>query len=476
MTRALLLCLKIAIVVAVAIWLANQPGTVTIDWLGWRVEKAPVGLLVLAALILAAVAALLYRFWRAIYRAPRSFGEAVQSGRRQRGYKALSHGMVAVAAGDQGEANRWAKKAENLLQDPPLTMLLSAQAAQMNGQDGAAKKLFLDMLENPETRFLGLRGLLSQALEEGDDDAALDYVKKAHAIRPKTPWVLTNLFELSERNGDLVTAENALKEAAKANVLTSAEATAKRSAVILQRALITEAEGRRDEAMALARMALKLAGPNPGCYLAAAITLARLAGKAGRERELRKTAEQAWARQPHPELAEAYQSLKPGKSPMDAYKHLQRLAAANDKHPDSHLILAGAALKAELWGEARRHLEAAAKKGATAPVCTLMAELEESEHGNAAAAREWLGRALSAPPGPTWVCNSCGSASRTWASKCGVCGTFNILEWRQPPQVDGMEALEAPIEAAEKNQPAEDLPATNPLLSDETPTKASAST
>jgi hypothetical protein len=43
--------------------------------------------------------------------------------------------MVAVAAGDAAEAGRQAKRADALLGDPPLTMLLSAQAAQLNGDD-----------------------------------------------------------------------------------------------------------------------------------------------------------------------------------------------------------------------------------------------------------------------------------------------------------------------------------------------------
>ena len=49
--------------------------------------------------------------------------------KRRRGYKALSQGMVAVAAGDAGEAARLARRADGLLNDPPLTLLLSAQAA-----------------------------------------------------------------------------------------------------------------------------------------------------------------------------------------------------------------------------------------------------------------------------------------------------------------------------------------------------------
>ena len=59
--------------------------------------------------------------------------------RRRAGYRALTQGMVAVAAGDPQEARRFARSADALLADPPLTLLLSAQAAQLDGDETAAK-------------------------------------------------------------------------------------------------------------------------------------------------------------------------------------------------------------------------------------------------------------------------------------------------------------------------------------------------
>ena len=82
-----------------------------------------------------------------------------------RGYKALTQGMVAVAAGDAQEARRQARKAENFLADPPLTMLLSAQAAQLSGDDKAAGKFFKKMSERKDTKYLGIHGMLNQAIQ-----------------------------------------------------------------------------------------------------------------------------------------------------------------------------------------------------------------------------------------------------------------------------------------------------------------------
>ena len=142
MKRTLIYFLKLAIVLTIVIWIANRPGLVSVDWIGYRLETT-VGVLFLAAVALAISAAFLYRLWRSLVNAPALFGQARQDNRKKRGYKALTHGMVAVAAGEAQTALAMARKAENLLSDePPLTMLLSAQAAQLQGNEEAADKLF----------------------------------------------------------------------------------------------------------------------------------------------------------------------------------------------------------------------------------------------------------------------------------------------------------------------------------------------
>src|SRR5882724_3853420 len=158
MLRTLFFFLKLAVLLAVAVWLAERPGQVSLVWLGYRIDTS-VGILLAAVLVLAVIVALLYRLWRFLVRSPRQIARARHDKRRREGYRALTQGMVAVAAGD---AQRQSKKAGLLLEEPPLTLLLAAQAAQLNGDEAAARRYFEAMLERPETSFLGVRGLLMQ--------------------------------------------------------------------------------------------------------------------------------------------------------------------------------------------------------------------------------------------------------------------------------------------------------------------------
>jgi HemY protein len=115
--------------------------------------------------------------------------------------------------------------------------------------------------------------------------------------------------------------------------------------------------------------------------------------------------------------------------------------------------LAAAALAAQLWGEARRHLErAGAHDRPSARVCRLMAELEEAEHGDGAAARAWLARAADAAPDPAYVCRACNTQARDWTALCPNCSDFDTLRWSTPsvvaPPAAAPERLPVPVEAA----------------------------
>jgi HemY protein len=151
-----------------------------------------------------------------------------------------------------------------------------------------------------------------------------------------------------------------------------------------------------------------------------------------RVRRAIRAVERAWRTAPHPELAQVYVAIHDGGAPLARFKSFERLAAQNPTTRESHVAVAEAALDAQLWGEARRHLEEAMEGAPTTRLCLLMARLEEAEHGEPGAAREWLDRAVTAPPDPRYLCASCGGESLEWRSLCPHCGAFDELSWRAP--------------------------------------------
>ena len=107
------------------------------------------------------------------------------------------------------------------------------------------------------------------------------------------------------------------------------------------------------------------------------------------------------------------------------------------RHPESHLALARAAIDAQLWGEARRHLDAAGAVSAgqaDGAVARLMARVEEAEKDDGVAARRWLARAAEAPGEDGWTCGACGARHARWQATCGHCGAFDRIAWSAGPR------------------------------------------
>jgi uncharacterized membrane-anchored protein len=171
MIRALVFIAFLGALATAAAWLADRPGEVEIVWLGQRISTSVAAALVGVAMIAFAIMAL-WTIVRFVFRLPDLITLSTRARRRTRGFAAVSRGMVAVGAGDPAAARRHAIDAQRLLGTEPLALLLRAQAAQISGDRGGAEAAFNSMLDEPETRVLGLRGLFIEARRKGDGAAA----------------------------------------------------------------------------------------------------------------------------------------------------------------------------------------------------------------------------------------------------------------------------------------------------------------
>lgn len=447
MIRVAFVVAVLALVALGAAWFSDNPGLVAIDWGDWRIETSA-GVAVAAAVLLAVTTALLYRLWRWLRTLPRRIRAAQEAERRKQGYRALTRGMVAVAAGDAEESHRLARTAEALLEEPPLTLLLSAQAAQLKGDERAAEKYFHLMVANPELEFLGLRGLLTAALRQGNAPQALEYARRAHRLSPRSAWIQGTLFELQLAANQWKQAEALLSDAAKRGSLPQAAVRRRRAILLLEQAADIESSGDRAAAVPLAERAHSAATD----FVPAAVAAARLLAAVNKAKRGQKVLETTWRHTPHPDLAISVLALWPDEAPAKRLARTQALAATTPGHIEGAIAIVRAAIDARDYTLARRTLEAIGAQGndagPEARVCRLWAELEDAEHGPGLAAREWLLRASSATPDPMWVCGSCGQGQPSWRPACPYCGAFDSLEWRRGKAPAQAPVIEAPASVA----------------------------
>ncbi len=432
-----------------AVWLAERPGTLTAEWQGWRLDTS-VGVVAIAIVVLILLGVAAWLLWRWISGAPGALLEGWGDSRRRRGYRELTQGLAAVAAGDGAEAQKHARKAEQLLAEPALTLLLSAQAAQLTGDRDGARRAFDAMLKDQQMAFLGLRGLIGQSLRDGDQMTALGYAERAFALRPQTPWVVHSLFDMQAQAGHWKAAQDTLDAGMRRKVVTADKGRALKALLEVERSREAEHAGRASDAMALAREAFGLAPER----IAVTSRLAELQIKAGDAKRAMKTLERGWAVAPHPDLAELYLRASGESDPLKRVGIVRRLAASNPDDIESHLALAKASLDAGLWGEARRQLETAGGTSPPVRICRLMAEVEERANAGQAKVHEWLARAATAPADRSWSCTACGAHHETWRSVCESCSAFGTLQWRAPGTYGQILPPEArPAIAAELSPP-----------------------
>lgn len=434
--RALVFFVALAILIGVVSWFADRPGQVELTWLGYRVD-AGVHVILIGILVIAAVLVVLHRLWWGLMRVAPGMGRFWRESKRRKGYAALTDGLVAVAAGDTSEAAKLAAKAENILDNPPLTLLLSAQAAQMSGDNEKARGYFRQMLDRPETAFLGLRGLITYALNEGDIERARLLSRKAYALKQSSDWLSGIYYDLLVRNGDWVEAETVTKASERHKLITVEQAAWRQTILTHERSLDAEQSGNRDEAIKLARKAadgmLKF---SPGV-----VNAARLMTAAGKQRRSLTLVEKAWAVNPHPSLVDVYADAAGAADAMERVRAMDKLASCNKGHRESQIAMGEAALEAGLWGEARSKLQPVLESGGDIRAYRMMARIEESENQDLAAAHKWLLLAAEAPAPETWVCSGCGAAAADWRHICGNCDAIESFRWMRPPQLGAIPAM-----------------------------------
>ncbi|MET0169433.1 MAG: heme biosynthesis HemY N-terminal domain-containing protein, partial [Aliihoeflea sp.] len=184
-------------------WLAERPGDLTVTFGGYQYQ---VSLFVAALIITAMVAAIMVVWWllKSIWTSPHAVSSHFRKRRRERGYEALSAGMIAAGAGDPTLARRKKKEAMKLLSADrePLVQLLDAQASLLEGDHPAARTKFEAMLEKPDMKLLGLRGLYLEAERVGDRQAARHYAERAVDTAPQLAWASGAALEERTEAGD----------------------------------------------------------------------------------------------------------------------------------------------------------------------------------------------------------------------------------------------------------------------------------
>lgn len=443
-------------------WLADRPGDLVLTFAGMQYK---ISLMVAASSIVAVVAAVMFVWWliKSIVTSPYALRRHFRARKRDRGYQSLSTGLIAAGAGDGQTARLMIKQAEKLLNvdQEPLIKLLDAQAAMLEGRADDARAKFEAMLDDPETKLLGLRGLYLEAQRLGARDASRHYAEEAALMAPNVEWAAVAALGQKATHGDWDGALAILDKRQAAKQIDKERAKRERAALLTAKALETY-DSDPMSAKTLAVEANKLA-PD---LIPAAIVAAKALFSQADLRKGSKILEYTWKREPHPEVAETYIHARLGDSPIDRLKRARHLASLHPHHAEANLAIGHAALAAGELKEAREAAEVVLRTAPRESAYLLLADIEEAQTGDQGRVRQWLSRAVKAPRDPAWTAD--GYVSQTWAPASPVTGRLNAFEWKVPveqlgPVIDSGDDFDSAL-AAEPTKPPSPIIEAKPLI------------
>jgi HemY protein len=423
MYRIILFLLLIALAASGAAWIADQPGEVVFPWFGGR---AHVTLLEFAVGFGSAVVAAMiaWGILHTLWRLPEKIRAARRERRHARGRHAITQGLLAIGHGDSAAARLHADVARRHAAGDPLTLLLHAQSAQLDGNREAARQAFHTMATREDTRLLGLRGLFIEAQRADDVVAAVAIAEEALKTSPSSTWASQAVLGFRCARGDWIGALAILDNNLASGLIDKAVYRRQRGVLLTARALELETVD-RDQARDVVMEAVKLAPT----LVPAAVLAAKFQSEAHQIRRAMRLVEAAWLAQPHPDLADAYAHVKLGDSARQRLVRIETLAAKMPGHLESALAVARAAIDATEFGKARKAL-VPFLDAPTQRVAMLMAEIERTEHGDTGKARAWTLRAVRALHDAVWTAD--GYVSDRWRPVSPVSGRLDAFQWQMP--------------------------------------------
>lgn len=425
MFKLLLFLFFIACISITGAWIAENPGEVVIRWFNYRIDTSLAVLLLLAAV---ASVALIYALalLRGLIRIPSNLTRRRELKHYKTALTEITHSVAALAAYDIKSAEAHTRKAEKLLGQTPLTLMLSAQVARNQGDDPKTRQLLEKMLEHDETEYMAARSLSESASKQHQFPRALAMAERAYALNPKDTSSVAAIVSLHMRLGQWQEALQTLQKAGRKGTIRSADFVRYKGLIYLRQGMIQLEQGNADIALAHAHTAMKSLK-----YFVPAVALAARAYRQnGHHTKAMKMILVAWKFSQHPELATIFREAIASEPAARQLKLTRGLVARAPAAAESHIALAQVGIALRQWDVARAALGEAIAREPSAQAFQLMADVELGEFSDHAAAARYTEKSAAATGGALWNCRACGHIAQQWDTHCAACDAFDTIAWK----------------------------------------------
>ena len=414
--------LRIVLIFGVILWLTQNPGTLTLSWMGYEIETT-VSFVLFLLFTLFLLAAVISSGWQGlvwIFKRILNVGSHF----KQDPNSVLAQAFSAIEFGNIKEAQQLAKEAMNLNADSALPAIALLKASQIL-HDKKTENLAISHLKKfEEFTAMAWYDEIEAALKSKRLDLAKKLISSAAKSHAEQGWFLKQALKVSIATSEWEEALDLLKKSHKKGSFTQDESGQIYGFLWHKMSLAPSIS----EAEKLSRME-KSYKYDPH-FLENLLSFAQVLSTKKDKRAAQTLLETAWIDRPSWPIAELYcELLATGTQPLAKAHQARQLYDLLPDHPVSQLILITYFIQAKLWGEAKRVLALLPKGVPEAYV--LKASLAKKEKNNMQDVLTNLKKAMQEISYP-YKCGKCRKSLEKWEVSCTHCGSFLSVELKHP--------------------------------------------
>ena len=375
--------------------LMNNPGTVSITWFGYVLETSVafcVGLLACISLFIYLI--LFPKRWL------RWIKEKLEVKKSIKHKELLTQILSNVVCGDLKENEVLIKKFQKTTKkDSDLVLLLKA----LSKTDSSIYNL---LVKNPKTEKAGWQGLINEHIARGEIVLASEEVEKLLAKNPKKEWILKEAFALYILNEEWNKALECLETLNKIKSVDNEDYRYQKAVLLV-----------------------KLNNGTDAFKLCPTLPCAAILAAKENPKKAEKIFRLSWKEKPSFEVYTAYVKLFAKENSLCQYKRVLKLCEENNGAKINSLVIADAAINAQLWSEAKKEFNGyLANYPLTTNIASKLAQIEIEANHNMKEAQKWIEKMNTAETSHFYVCTQCGNKTDCWQASCPVCNKFAGLK------------------------------------------------
>ena len=414
--------LTILLTIVFLIVLSNQK--IDFFWKG-IVFTGNTSTLLIGLVILIFIALIFQRIYLYIKQSPKRIKDSLKIKNYNKSFNAIIKAMAALYNNDDKELNFQSNILEKLLKNNPISIILRAEAAKKSKKFDIAENHYNTMLLNPDTKILGLRGLLEQNLKKQDYHHALIYAEEIYNINPRLDWIYKTIIQIIVRTKNWHKLIEISKNAFNKRIISKTNYFKSISIAKYEIALIKESISSIESSQLL-----KDANSDRPNFPPIVKKFANLLIQNNQLSKAKNLIFKCWSIEPHPMLFEELIEISKREN-SSIVSATSKLIKNNATSYDSIIVLVKANIIENNWIRSKELIKPVLTAKPNKTICELMYEIEIGITGNAQKANSWKNRAALGDIEKTWVCKNSGTIQEQWSS-VSEGGFFDSLEWTWP--------------------------------------------